>query len=265
MRSTCLICRHEKRDKIDLELVAQKKSIREIASLFGLSRSSLDRHNRHHLKLDTAAKDQAIARQERDTPRHVSANLLDPWERQPGESRPAFAAFEKYLALSTADPSKETTYEEVAQAVGKSLSMIKRWGHTSRNGLKWRARRDAWLANIDKARTARLLHDATQARERWRASGKLMQNLGLQRLMSVAPEELEAGEARHLVVDGSGLESRGLGLDRDRASVSIQNQQQVVVNIDPRAAENAMRIWLERQERKKEEELRTFTPPTNPI
>ena len=41
------------------------------------------------------------------------------WERQRGESYPAFEAFQTYL--------EERTYPKVARRLSKSLTLIKRW------------------------------------------------------------------------------------------------------------------------------------------
>src|SRR5204862_6253200 len=126
MRTTCLICRHEKREKIDVELLSGK-STREVARRFELSRSSLERHTRKHLKPGSQAMipanpDSAEASHERAKASHILSNQPHPWERQPRESIPAWRAFETFLQLSVANPHREVSYGEVSAAVAKNKS-----------------------------------------------------------------------------------------------------------------------------------------------
>ena len=54
------------------------------------------------------------------------------WDRQGGESYPAFEAFQTFLT--------HRNYSEVAALLNKSPTLIKRWARTN----SWRARADAW-------------------------------------------------------------------------------------------------------------------------
>ena len=117
-----------------------------------------------------------------------------------------------------------------------------------RNGLTWKHRRDAWLANVDRAKAARLLRETEEARERWRANGRELQNIGGRQIATIDPVKLDPGEARRFLVDGASLESRGLGLDNRAPAVQVTNQTANLV-IDPRALENATKILLERRQR----------------
>lgn len=59
------------------------------------------------------------------------------WDRQPGESAPAYAAFRTYLLMGG-----ERSVRKVAQEVGKNPTLIGKW--SSRN--RWTARVDAFEA-----------------------------------------------------------------------------------------------------------------------
>lgn len=60
------------------------------------------------------------------------------WDRQAGESYPAFDAFKTYLSLTP------RTYPKVAKETGKSLTLIKRWA----KNYHWRDRADAYDAEL---------------------------------------------------------------------------------------------------------------------
>lgn len=64
----------------------------------------------------------------------------DPWERQKGESRQAFAAFAAYR-----DQSPKRSLRQIAKALDKSSSLIARWS----SHWFWQRRVDAWDAFQD--------------------------------------------------------------------------------------------------------------------
>jgi hypothetical protein len=262
MRTTCTICRHEKRDKIDVELEAGKPT-RKLAVEFKVSRDSLVRHQRNHLQ----GPHQANQKHE-IVPHPASAithqrqqlNLPDAWERQPGESRPAFAAFQVYLELSARRPDEDVPYWEVAARVAKSRTMIARWGAHKRQAGIWRERRDAWLIYVDRARAARLAQETEQARERWRTNGRTLQDLGAQRIAAINPQKLPVDEARRFVVDGAVLEARGLALENNRVALQVTNQT-ANIQIAPERAREIVQRFLARAEREQKEQATIEVPP----
>lgn len=70
------------------------------------------------------------------------------WERQRGESKQAFGAFEAYR-----DGDEDRGYQRVADALGKSLTLISRWGSRWR----WVERAAAWDAERDRVRREEFL------------------------------------------------------------------------------------------------------------
>ena len=52
--TTCRVCRHEDRDRID-ELLVGGQTLREIGSRFGLSKDTLFRHSKSHLPASVVA------------------------------------------------------------------------------------------------------------------------------------------------------------------------------------------------------------------
>jgi hypothetical protein len=101
---------------------------------------------------------------------------LEPWERQPGESAAAFAAFRHYLELG---PTR--TLIAVARQLGKNRSLIYRWGE--RHG--WMTR--GYVYDLTRARDEEAL--SRQAREEM-AQRLLKDAEGLQKLSMAAIRKL---------------------------------------------------------------------------
>ena len=246
----CRVCSHACRQEIDVALLSRTPQ-RTVVAKYGLSAGAVARHVLNHLRqpeqrLSSISNqpEHAPLQLEQTQPRIERRGEPAAWERQPGESRPAFSAFQTYLEFSAAHPEREVSYDEVGRALGKNKSLVSRWARIVRNGLNWRDRRDAWLRNLDKARAARLLQETLAARERWTTSGRHMQDLGMQKLATVNPAKLPTAEARRLVVDGATLESRGLGVER---TVQVTNQQaNVAISIDPERARGLVENFLKR-------------------
>ena len=87
------------------------------------------------------------------------------WDRQSGESYPAFEAFKIYLNLSA------RTYQKVATAVGKSLTLIKRWAKNHR----WRDRADAFDAELQRQSLEKAADEYAAMIARHINVGKLLQ------------------------------------------------------------------------------------------
>lgn len=88
-----------------------------------------------------------------------------PWDRRPGETSPAWAAFVVYR-----DMGAERSTARVAQELGKSKTLADRWSGAN----EWVARAAAWDAHLDAA---------SQAAQ-----------LDLRRILA---EELVGGDGRH--------------------------------------------------------------------
>jgi len=80
--------------------------------------------------------------------------MSHPWERQPQESAPAFAAFDTYRSLGP-----ERSLARVGQTLGKSTDLMERW--STRWG--WVARAAAWDDHL--AAVARKQEEATRKRQ----------------------------------------------------------------------------------------------------
>ncbi len=86
------------------------------------------------------------------------------WDRQPGESYPAFEAFQTYLT--------HRSYCKVAEELTKSTTLIKRWAKKHR----WRERADAWDSEISRQAMERASEDFAAMVERQINIGRMLQS-----------------------------------------------------------------------------------------
>ena len=98
---------------------------------------------------------------------------LDPWERQPGESEVAFAAFQIYRDLT---PKRRLA--AVAQKSGKSVPLMERWSAHH----KWRDRAAAWDREQDRVGREAELEEVKAMRRRHANLAVRMLNKAAQRL-----------------------------------------------------------------------------------
>lgn len=89
--------------------------------------------------------------------------MINPWERQPKESYPAFEAFQIFLT--------ERNYPSVARKLSKSLSLMKRWAKKN----SWRERADAWDADVSRKAMDKASEEFASMIERQINEGRLLQ------------------------------------------------------------------------------------------
>jgi hypothetical protein len=114
---------------------------------------------------------------------------LQPWQRQPGETDKAWAAFVTFRNL---EPS-ERSLSRVVSELGKSRGLIERW--SSRNN--WRERAEAW----DEEQDLRLLSSRVEAKKRMDEEHlrivRAARNKAVQALKDVDPSEFTLTELRN--------------------------------------------------------------------
>lgn len=100
------------------------------------------------------------------------------WERQTGESYPAFEAFQTFLT--------ERSYPKVSQACAKSLTLIKRWAKQN----NWRERADAWDAEVSRKAMQKAADDFAKMIERQINIGRMFQSRGANAIQQMDLTEL---------------------------------------------------------------------------
>ncbi len=112
------------------------------------------------------------------------------WERQPGESGPAFEAFTVYRDLG-----EKRTISAVAKQLNKSGTLCHRWK------LKhdWRARADAYDASIAEEARKQAVADRKKMQERHIKISLQLQRKAMEALESIKPGEMTPKDVKEFL------------------------------------------------------------------
>lgn len=126
----------------------------------------------------------------------------DPWDKQPGETPPAFDAFTAYRDLGSA-----RSLAKVAARIGKSKGLVTRWSA----GHSWCLRAEAWDHECDRDWQRTLLATRREAgRFNLELSQKAMETAAAA-LAAVDATKMRAGEIARLMESASKLQRLTLG------------------------------------------------------
>jgi hypothetical protein len=155
--------------------------------------------------------------------------MFEIWKRQQGETAKAYEAFRVYRDLGPVDRSQV----KVGERGGKCRVQIERW--SARYG--WVERVRAYDAEIE-ARDAEEIEQARQKaremlekdrEEMWQRQRQLslfVQNLILERLQTLKPEDIPASRIPEFMERMFKLERQALGLDTGGRGNELDNAQQ---------------------------------------
>ena len=137
-----------------------------------------------------------------------------PWEQQPGEGPRAFEAFAVYRGMGA-----RRSYAKVGRKLGKSLTLISRWGQRHR----WLERADAWDAERDRRTLERLSKGAAAMRKAHAGVARAMLAKAAQALEGLDPEGMAPRDVTAMAEAAARLErlSRGEATGRSEASVQV--------------------------------------------
>jgi hypothetical protein len=107
----------------------------------------------------------------------------EPWIRQHGESRQAFAAFAAYRDLGPA-----RSLAKVGRQLGKSTALLERW--SARDG--WVERAAAWDGELDRCKREKQLAAIEEMAERHAAVACLFQHKVIETLNGMTAEQVAA-------------------------------------------------------------------------
>lgn len=117
-------------------------------------------------------------------------NDREAWERQPGESGPAFEAFTVYR-----DMGEKRTISAVAKQLNKSGTLCHRW----KLRYDWRARADAYDASIAEEARKQAIVDRKKMQERHIKISMQLQAKALAALESMQPEEMTPKDVKEFI------------------------------------------------------------------
>jgi len=143
----------------------------------------------------------------------ASEDRAVPWERQPGESVRAYAAFCVYRDL----PAGERSLRRAAEIIVQTSSKPRRASSVQRQLSDWSARwrwverAAAWDEEQDRLRRARQARAVQEMAERHARQAVAYQEKALRRLMGMEPEELSPKEALMFFIEAAKLERLARG------------------------------------------------------
>jgi hypothetical protein len=132
--------------------------------------------------------------------------VVKPWERQPGESGRAFAAFVAYR-----DTGDSRSYTGVAQTLHKSRTLVARWGTRWR----WQDRLSAWERNLEYERQVAHRRAIIEMNERHVMIAQQCQQKICGKLRSMGEQEindLSVSDLAKLLAISVAVERSALGL-----------------------------------------------------
>jgi hypothetical protein len=128
----------------------------------------------------------------------------EPWERQRGESRQAYAAWEAYR-----DMEEPRSYRRVAQDLHKSATLIGGWGKKWR----WQARLETYSVYLEKVRVAERIRAIIEMNERYASTARLCQERVSEALNAIQACDIPPLTLIKLLDVSIRIERTALGLD----------------------------------------------------
>ena len=117
-------------------------------------------------------------------------NDREAWERQPGESGPAFEAFAAYR-----DMGEKRTISAVARQLNKSGTLCHRW----KLKYDWRARADAYDASIAEEARKQAVSERKKMQDRHIKMSLQLQRKAMEALEKIKPEEMTPKDVKEFL------------------------------------------------------------------
>jgi hypothetical protein len=130
------------------------------------------------------------------------------WERLPGESDKAFAAFIAYR--DTAEKDRSIPKCVAAYYGGESSAKVRQWQRWS-SDFRWQERVQAWTDEQDRVATAARLREIEAMNARHASEARALQQKALTRLQTLQPSELSPGLLLRYLLDAARLERSAMG------------------------------------------------------
>ena len=135
---------------------------------------------------------------------------MEKWERQAGESYPAFEAFRVYL--------EKRNLREVSERLSKNESLIKRWSTQN----QWRERVDAWDNEISRRALEKAAADFTAMIERQINIGRMFQAKAANAIQQMDLTDLPPKYLSPL----SNLAKVGVEIERSARALKVEEPQE---------------------------------------
>ena len=147
-----------------------------------------------------------------------------PWERQPKETDVAFEAFTVYR-----DMGADRSYVKVSQKLGKSRTIIDRWGRTH----GWAVRIEAWTAEQDRIMRDELIKGVTAMRKNHTNIAAAMLTKALDALEMIPADDMTMQDIARAVDVAAKLERLSRGEATERTEGQTELTGKLAVAVDP--------------------------------
>ncbi|MER7047921.1 hypothetical protein [Streptomyces jumonjinensis] len=171
----------------------------------------------------------------------MAEGTVEPWERQGGESVPAFEAFAMYRDLG---PARSVT--KVARELHKSRTLVGRWSRS----FAWVTRTAAYDREQDRVFLAEQAQARRDVARRHAKLAQAVQGKAVARLQMLDPRELSPSELLRYIQVASEIERRAVGEGPVSGAVEDQDQGADVAALsdeERRARMEQLRRELERR------------------
>lgn len=138
------------------------------------------------------------------------APVTVPWDPAPGEGPKPYEAFVRYR-----DQGPQRSLRVVGESLGKSSELIERWSRT----YGWVARVGAYDLHVDQVRRQAAEAEIAKMSARYAAIAAATSSKIVERLRTLAPDELRAGDIGPLLRHSYEIESKARGVP-DRLEIS---------------------------------------------
>lgn len=146
-------------------------------------------------------------------------NDLKPWDKQPGESEPAYSAFLAYLKMN--EPGKFRNVSELARNLKKSRQLLDGW----KGKWKWQERVDAWDRDILDGERKAAIEERLKMAKNHRMLGRALQSTAVEALKKLNKKGLFFKDIISAVRIGVYVEQQACELELRLKRLELENEK----------------------------------------
>ncbi len=146
-------------------------------------------------------------------------NDLKLWDKQPGESEPAYAAFEAYLKMKTDGGFRNVS--ALARTLSKSRQLLDGW----KQKWNWQERCDAWDRDLLEKERKSALDERKKTAKNHRTIAIALQSKALTALKKAETDGWELKDIISALRLGTEIEKRALDLEASYKQLELANKK----------------------------------------
>lgn len=146
-------------------------------------------------------------------------NDLKPWDRQPGESEPAYAAFRAFLHMN--ENNKFRNVSELAKQLSKSRQLLVGW----KGKWKWQERADAWDREVLEQEKKTIASERAKMAKNHKAIGRALQSTAIEALKNLNKKGLFFKDIIAAIRVGVMIEMQACDFDFKLKRLELENER----------------------------------------